>query len=250
MSSPTVYFVTGANRGIGLALVAELIKKQNIYVFAAARHTSPTLKELSIKHSDKVSIVPFVATDESSNKAAAKIVGDKFGRVDVVLGVAGISNFMGTVEETPAEQMNEHYKINVTGILVLFQALGPLLRKSNDPKFIPFTSGGASLTAFISMAAGYTCYGTSKAAENYLTRRIHFENPWITCFPLAPGIVMTDMAIENRAADKSGTLVPVQDAMAITPEVATTSLVSVIDSATRDTHGREFINVDGEKIPW
>ncbi|KAF8873594.1 hypothetical protein CPB84DRAFT_1798234 [Gymnopilus junonius] len=230
MSSPTVYFVTG------LALVAELIKKQNVYVFAAARHTSPTLKDLSIKHSDKVSIIPFVAADDSSNKAAAKIVGDKFGRVDVVLGVAGISNFMGTVEETPAEQMNEHYKINVTGILVLFQAFAPLLRKSNDPKFIPFTSGGASLTAFISIPAGYTCYGASKAAENYLARKIHFENPWIT--------------IENRAADKSGTLAPVQDAMAVTPEVAATSLVSVIDSATRDTHGGEFINVDGEKIPW
>ncbi|KAF9443951.1 NAD(P)-binding protein [Macrolepiota fuliginosa MF-IS2] len=251
MSSSTVYFVTGANRSIGLALVTELVKtKPNVYVFAAARTSTPALKELAANHPDKISVVHFVAADEASNRAAAKVVDDKFGRVDTVLGVAGISDFMGTAEETPADLMNEHYKINVTGILVLYQAFAPLLRKSDAPKFIPFSSGAASLTAYINLPAGYTCYGASKVAVNYVARKIHYENEWIICFPLAPGIVKTEMAIANRGMDKTGTLAPIQDAMAASPEVAATMLVNIVESATRDTHGGEFINIDGEKIPW
>ncbi|KDR74736.1 hypothetical protein GALMADRAFT_99006 [Galerina marginata CBS 339.88] len=251
MSSPTVYFITGANRSIGLALVTELVKKSpNVHIFAAARTSSPALKELTANHSDKITIVHFVAADESSNKSAAKIVSDKFGRVDTVLGVAGIASFMDTAEMTPADSMNEHLKINVTGILVLFQAFAPLLRKSETPKFVPFSSGAASLTAYISLPAGYTCYGASKAATNYVARKIHYENEWITCFPLAPGIVKTDMAVANRAMDKTGTLAPLQDAMGVTPEVAAKMLFGIIESATRATRGGEFINLDGQKIPW
>ncbi|KAF9448121.1 NAD(P)-binding protein [Macrolepiota fuliginosa MF-IS2] len=251
MSSPTVYFVTGANRGIGLALVTELVKtRPDVYVFAAARTSTPALSELAANHPDKVSVVHFAAADEASNKAAAKIVGDKFGRVDTVLGVAGISNFMGTAEETSADSMNEHYKINVTGILVLYQAFAPLLRKSENPKFVPFSSSSASLTVYIDLPAGYTCYGASKAAMNYLARKIHYENEWITCFPLSPGIVQTDMAIANRTMDKTGSLSTVQDAMATTPEAASIMLIGTIESATRDTHGGEFMNYDGGKIPW
>ncbi|KXN82372.1 hypothetical protein AN958_02629 [Leucoagaricus sp. SymC.cos] len=270
MPSPTIYFITGANRSIGLALVTELVKtKSDIHIFAAARTTSGALKELETKYPDKVSIVHFVAADEVSNRAAAKFVGDKFGRVDTVLAVAGIADFMGTVEETPADSMNEHYRINVSGCLTLFQAFVPLLQKSEAPKFVPFTSAAASLTAYIHLPMGYTCYCTSKVALNYLARRIHFENKWITCFPLSPGIVKTDMgkrdafakdedptdfvlpsAIANRAMDKTGALAQVQDTMAIEPDVAAKMLIDIVEGATRDAQGGEFINIDGQKIPW
>ncbi|PPQ65119.1 hypothetical protein CVT24_003010 [Panaeolus cyanescens] len=250
MSSPTVYFITGANRSIGLALVKELVKKSDVFVFAGARKLSPSLEEVISSNSDKVAFVTYVAADEVSNQNAAKVVGDKFGRVDVVLGVAGISDYMGPAEETPAAAFNEHFRVNVTGILILYQAFASLLKKSASPKFIPFSSGAASLTAYIHLPAGYTCYGASKVALNYLARKIHFENEWITCFPLSPGIVQTDMAIANRSMDKTGSLAPVQDAMAVSPEVAGTLLVGIVESATRETHGGEFINLDGSKIPW
>ncbi|KAF9036298.1 hypothetical protein BJ165DRAFT_1507802 [Panaeolus papilionaceus] len=193
MSSPIVYLVTGANRGIGLAIVQALVKKPDVYVYAAARKLSPSLEEAISNNPNKASFVSFVAADEASNKAAAKVISDKFGRIDVVLHVAGIANYLGSAEETPAAELEEHFKVNVTGTLVLFQAFAPLLRKSNSPKFIPFSSGAGSLTAYIDMSAGYTVYGASKVALNYLSRKIHFENEWLTCFPLAPGVVDTDM---------------------------------------------------------
>jgi NAD(P)-dependent dehydrogenase (short-subunit alcohol dehydrogenase family) len=133
MPSPAVYFITGANRGIGLALVAEILSSANsaakdVHVFAGARSPSSAkaLQELQSRYPGKLSIVPFVAADEENNKAAAKIVQENFGWVDIVVGNAGktialsfanrimlifligINDYMGTVEETPAEQMNNH----------------------------------------------------------------------------------------------------------------------------------------------
>lgn len=250
MSPTIVYFVTGANRGIGLALVSQLVKKPNVYVFAAARTESPALKELAVDHPGELSIVHFLVADEASNKAAAKIVNDKLGRVDTVLGVAGIADFIGPVEETTVDTMNTHLNINATGTLVLYQAFASLLRKSDDPKFIPFTSGWGSLTAHIGSPAGSVCYGASKAALNYIARRIHFENQWITCFPLTPGMVLTDLAFATRPSDKTGTVAAALDSVALRPEVAATLLIGVIESATRDTHGGEFMNIRGLKVPW
>ena len=94
MSSTTVYFVTGANRGIGLALVKELLSgTKDTHVFAGARSLSnaTALKELEASHPGKLTIVPFIAADVENNKAAAKVVADKFGYVDVVIGNAGVA---------------------------------------------------------------------------------------------------------------------------------------------------------------
>jgi len=96
---------------------------------------------------------------------------------------------------------------------VLFQIFSPLLKASPVAKFIPITSSGGSLTYGIEEDLGLTGYGASKAALNYISRRIHFENEWISalinqiqvlwplklsskllaCFPVAPGVVDTDM---------------------------------------------------------
>jgi NAD(P)-dependent dehydrogenase (short-subunit alcohol dehydrogenase family) len=55
----------------------------------------------------------------------------------------------------------------------------PLLKASTCPKFIPISSGTASIGYFAALKTEYLAYGASKAALNYLTRRIHFENEWV-----------------------------------------------------------------------
>ena len=91
---------------------------------------------------------------------------------------------MGTVLETPPDVLQEHFNVNAGGSLVIFQATYHLLKASTkSPKFIPITSGIGSLTAYISAPLGYLAYGVSKAALNYLARKIHFENDWLSaCF--------------------------------------------------------------------
>lgn len=75
-------------------------------------------------------------------------------------------------------------QVNVIGTLVLFQATHHLLKASSSPKLVVVTSGAGSLTAFIDLPVGTTVYGVSKVALNYLGRKIHFENPWLS----EPGI--------------------------------------------------------------
>jgi NAD(P)-dependent dehydrogenase (short-subunit alcohol dehydrogenase family) len=47
-----------------------------------------------------------------------------------------------------------------------------------------------------------TAYGASKAAVNYIVRKIHFENPGLIAFPISPGWVQTDMG--NHGATSHG----------------------------------------------
>jgi len=254
MSTVKVYFITGANRGIGLALVNEIASKHsNVLVYAGARDPSSAnaLKEVKDKYPGKVEIIKYVASDVDNNKEAAKIVQSKHGYVDVVVSCAGVSSYMGPASETPVEEMRSHLEVNVTGTLVLFQVLFPLLKASrSSPKFVPLSSGAGSLVAYMAMPMGYTAYGASKAAVNYVARKIHFENEWLTCFPLNPGIVETDMAKSNRVMDASGTLAPIQDAMQISPAKAAADIITFMNSSTREKHGGEFLNADGTTIPW
>ncbi|PBK79956.1 NAD(P)-binding protein [Armillaria gallica] len=252
--APKVYLITGANRGIGLALVNELAaNNSDISIFAGVRNpsTATNLQELSKKYPGKITIVKYISADEEGNKALAKEIETKHGHLDVVIACAGIATYMGSALETPASELRDHLNVNVTGILVLFQSVYSLLKAStSSPRFIPISSAAASLTAFISLPAGYTCYGASKVAVNYIARKIHFENDWIICFPLAPGIVDTDMSRANRVMDTTGTLAPIQDALAISAEKAATLLLGIVENSTREKDGGEFINVDGQKLTW
>lgn len=50
--------------------------------------------------------------------------------------------------------------------------------------------------------------------------------------------------------DKTGAISSVRESIAMKPDAAAKLLVGVIDSAKRETHGGEFINIDGSKIAW
>jgi NAD(P)-dependent dehydrogenase (short-subunit alcohol dehydrogenase family) len=61
------------------------------------------------------------------------------------------------------------------------------------PKFIPISAARGSLTFYMDNPLEMGGYGASKAALNSMTRKMHFENEWLVAFPLAPGIVETDL---------------------------------------------------------
>ncbi len=120
---------------------------------------------------------------------------------------------MDSILETPIKQFEDHFHVNALGVVVLFQAFYGLLKASKEPKFIPISSASGSLTAFMASPITANAYGTSKAALNFVARRIHFENDWLgaysilsarwalteiivaVCLPLDPGPVDTDMCM-------------------------------------------------------
>jgi NAD(P)-dependent dehydrogenase (short-subunit alcohol dehydrogenase family) len=124
-----------------------------------------------------VKIVELTSGDEANNKAAVAEIQRVAGRLDVVIANAAIAFPSGTVLETPAHAMAEHFAVNTIGPLVLFQATYPLLKASSDtPKFIPISGTGGSITVGTLMGIPPLATGVSKAALNYLTIKIRADH--------------------------------------------------------------------------
>ena len=66
-------------------------------------------------------------------------------------------------------------KINVNGPLLLFQATYPLLKESKAPKFVALTSPMGSIHTGASWPGGLYNYGASKAAMNWVVRKLHHD---------------------------------------------------------------------------
>jgi len=246
--SPTVYLVSGANRGIGLGLITSLARRENVIAFAGARNPTAAadLQELVLKYPGKVHIVKLTSFDKAENEAAVATIKAIAGRLDVVIANAGISNFYSPSLEIPVEKMREHYEINVIGTLVLFQAAYPLLAASTpSPKFIPISTLGGSIADGASLPMGAVAYGSSKAAMNYLACTLHVQHPNLICFPICPGGVDTDMArfaMEKVELMKQITLITVEESV--------NGLLKEIDNSTREKTGGTFLNYDGTKFNW
>jgi len=247
MPCSTVYLVSGANRGIGLGLVTALASRDDVVVFAGARNPSAAkdLHVLAEKYPGKLHIVKLTSGDKTENEGVIAEIRAIAGRLDVVIANAGISQYYGTALATPAEEMRVHYEVNVIGTLVLFQAAWPLLKASPSPTFVPISSGAGSITNGASMPAGFTAYGASKAAMNYLARKLHFEHPELVCFPISPGAVATDLAAIAASSDEMIRTIPV-----ITVEESASSILKLVDGSTREKDGGKFIHNNGTIRAW
>ena len=135
-----------------------------------------------------------VKVDSSSELDARMMVADLqalhgITSLDTVIANAGIGYYWATAQETSIAEMKEHYNVNSIGPLILFQATSALLAASASPKFVAISSVLGSMGAMEMAPLPATAYGSSKAALNYTTRKIHFENPAFTVFAVHPGYV-------------------------------------------------------------
>ncbi|KAF2809471.1 aflatoxin biosynthesis ketoreductase-like protein nor-1 [Mytilinidion resinicola] len=247
--SDLTYLITGANRGIGLGLVAHYLSLSNTTVIATARNVDSASKLTSLKHhaSSRLITIQLDNLDPSSIVSAISKLGPKYGitAIDVVIANAGLGSFWGTALNTPLEEFSKHLAVNATGTLALFQAVYPLLEKSTakEPKFIPIGTPVGGISEIENYPLGSTAYGSSKAALNFLTRKIHFEHEKLCVFPLAPGWVQTDMG--QGAAESVG-----MEAAPTTIDESVAGLSKTIDNATRATLGGVFASYDGKVYGW
>ncbi|KJA17397.1 hypothetical protein HYPSUDRAFT_46477 [Hypholoma sublateritium FD-334 SS-4] len=252
---PTVYLVTGANRGLGFALVGAILAAHaDAFVYAAARDPpkASALQALAQKYAGRIAIVKWAAADAADNAHLAQLIKEAHGRVDTVIANAAIAKLSDTVLNSPAGDFEEQFTVNVVGPVLLFQALHDLLKASACPRFVPISTGAASVGGMpITMPLHIAVYGSTKAALNYVTRKIHFENEWLSAFPLAPGAASTEGFYEAVAKDNTGIFKRMlEEFPPRTPDEAAKLLVDLIDKATRETSGGEFIDIDGTKLPW
>ena len=212
MTSNTTILITGASRGIrqcvlkskascdsllllglGRGLAEHYLSQPNNVVIAAVRDPNhPTAKSLSSLPTGSGSSIIIVKVESTSETDADDAMKEltathSISVLDIVIANAGISRVFPTVDKARIEDIQEHWNVNVIGVIRLFKACFPLLSKANAPKFITLGTSAASMTDMEKRNFPNVAYGTSKAALNYVTLKIHFENPNLTAFPLDPG---------------------------------------------------------------
>ncbi|KAJ7168812.1 hypothetical protein C8R46DRAFT_1092569 [Mycena filopes] len=178
MPSPpkTVALITGANKGIGLAIARKLARKHDGYhVLLGSRDPDRGSKaaESLRREGYSVEALQIDVTDDESIAAAVRIVESKFGRLDVLINNAGVALDIGTDIVTTRAVFEETFAVNLFGAAAVTEAFISLLEQSSAVRIVFVTSNLASLTMRADphgrdshvAAPAYRC---SKAALNML----------------------------------------------------------------------------------
>ena len=186
-----IALVTGASRGIGAALSLALAEA-GAHIVAVAR-TVGGLEELDDKikaAGSTATLVPLDMKDTDGILRLARALNERYGRLDVLVGNAGLLTTPSPVGHIDAKDWDNVVAVNVTANWHLLRACDPLLKASDAGRAVFLTSGLAW------MARPYfAAYATSKAALDALVRTYAAEcaNTNIRVNLFSPGQTRTRM---------------------------------------------------------
>lgn len=181
-----IALVTGANRGIGKAIVEGFLHNGASKVYAAVRNPA-SAQPLVDQYGDKVVPVAMDIADAESVAAAAKVTGD----AQVVVNNAGVYDAGSPLDENWEDSFAYQFGINVKGLIHVARSYGPILAANGGGAFVQLNSV-ASLKAFTSL------YSASKAASYSITQNLRdaFKEQGTLVISVHPGPIMTDMGRE------------------------------------------------------
>ncbi|MDQ3038203.1 MAG: SDR family oxidoreductase [Pseudomonadota bacterium] len=228
--------VTGANRGIGIALVEHLLKRGD-HVIAACRQPgkATSLNTLAGEFPGRLHVIPLDVSDARARGALVQelplVLGDD-GRIDLLINNAGVLHSGERFGHIDAAMLEDSFRINAIGPFMLTQALAPLL--ADGARVANLSSGMGSISQCSEFRSPSYC--ASKAAQNMLTMELAhaLRARDIVVLALHPGWVQTDMGGEAAT-------VAVGD--------SARGLLQVIDAATLD-HSGHFLDFRGKSLPW
>lgn len=178
-----VAVVTGASRGIGLA-IAQALRAEGCTVVATARRISAGRKK-------SVSQLLAIACDVRDERSVATLFAEvkkRFGRVDILINNAGMAHPLRNIEDLPLETWREVLDTNLTGMFLCTRAALPLMR-----------TGGAIVNnlsvAARGVFAGESAYCASKHGALGFTDTLRAEvrGRGIRVVSLLPGPTATDI---------------------------------------------------------
>ncbi|KAL3481357.1 hypothetical protein BJX99DRAFT_218885 [Aspergillus californicus] len=199
------YFITGASRGLGLSMAADLAsspESETSLVFAATRQAdAPQLAELATKTSGRVVPVQLDANDPESLRAAVELVQQTLNGkgLDVLVNNAGVMPATpGKIEKM--DDLNEVFNTNVTLAHRITAAFMPLLRQGSRKTVanISTTLGSIGKSANYSWSSTHA-YKITKAAMNMLTVQYaqEYAEEGFSIFAISPGWLRTDLGGQN-----------------------------------------------------
>jgi len=227
--------ITGANRGIGLALVKEFLKHGD-RVIATARQPDKADELNALRktyHDPDFTAIPMDVINADSVNQAYEKIAQSFSSLDILINNAGINPDAKDerLEDMDIAHFEMAFDVNVIGVARVSRILLPLLRKSNEPRIINISSGAGSIA--IKTNFKLYSYSTSKAALNMFTRALAAElkPEEIIVVALSPGWVRTDMGGDDAE---------------ISPEESANCIFNTAHRLTMD-HSSQFFGRDGNQ---
>jgi len=179
----SIALVTGANRGIGRALVESLLAHGAARVYATARHEAD-LEAIAGLDRQRIVALPLDVTDIAQLARIAEAAQD----VNLLFNNAGVLDF-GSVLDAPDEAFRRNFDVNCFGLLHTTRAFAPALTRNQGTVVNLLT-----LVALASMP-GLGVYNASKAAAWSLTQSLRADlgKKGVKVLGVFPGAVDTDM---------------------------------------------------------
>ncbi len=184
MDKKTV-LITGANRGIGKAILEEALQRGAAKVYAAVRKPE-SAEPLVAEFGDRVVPVQCDLTDPQSIQQAAATATD----VDVVINNAGVLTIKSPLDEDAIESLQFEMDVNVYGLMRVARAFAPVLKAQGGGVLVQLNSV-ASLKTF----AAFATYCASKAASFAITQGLRdvLREQGTQVVSVHPGPIRTDM---------------------------------------------------------
>jgi NAD(P)-dependent dehydrogenase (short-subunit alcohol dehydrogenase family) len=190
-----VVWIVGASTGIGRA-TAQRIHDEGAHVVASAR-SAPALAALA-RDRGRVWALPLDATDAAAVRAAAQLIVERHGRIDLVLYCAGHYKAMRATA-FDLDEMLRHQEVNLSGAYHVLDAVLPQLLRQAD-------CGNPAHLSLVGSVAGYRglpnglAYGPTKAALINLAESLYLDlQPrGVGVSLINPGFVDTPLTADNR----------------------------------------------------
>jgi NAD(P)-dependent dehydrogenase (short-subunit alcohol dehydrogenase family) len=227
--------ITGANRGLGLALTEKLLTGGQ-HIHAISRRDSQELLQLQKKYPASLQLYPGDVSNESSIRQALEAIASQTGSLDIILNNAGVNLEQSgpLLEQVDFSMYLPTYQVNAIGPLMVVKYALPLLRLGNKKLIVNFSSEAGSIGA--SWRTGEYSYCMSKAALNMASRILQnaLKEEGIKVLALHPGWFRSDMGGANAP---------------ITPSAAAEQVVQLVLNPP-GLDGPIFVAPNGDTLDW
>jgi NADP-dependent 3-hydroxy acid dehydrogenase YdfG len=220
-----VVAVTGASSGIG-ASTARLLARSGARLVLGARRED-RLAELAEELRGAGAEVAYRAIDvrrRTDLAALVELAGSRFGRLDVLIGNAGIGP-ISELDELRVDDWDAMVDINLKGLMYGVAAALPVFRRQGRGQFVHTVS-----TAAYKTVAGQVVYSATKAAARTFTEGLRQEaGPSIRVTNVSPGFVGTDFLESVPDADLRRKMLEMRDQIALTPDAVARAILFAVE---------------------
>lgn len=220
-----IALITGASRGIGEA-VAKRFAREGMHVIAVATNGKKleALDDAIQKEGGSCTLVQLDLSEFPKIDQLAAQVAERFGRLDVLVGNAGLLGEITPVPHTSPTEWHKVIDVNLNANFHLIRCFDTLLRASDSPRAIFVSSGVAARSS-----PYWGAYAVSKAALEMMVKTYAAENEKtnLRINLLDPGRTRTRMRAQAFPGEDPDTLPA--------PEALCDLFLKLTDSALKET---------------